>query len=216
MMFFNLINYALWRVSEKICSKFNIYAFVKTHTGLKNVNIQRLYSDSVNEIYPGKIIIVEPSNLFLSVDYLKDKYTLLDCCILDSPHYAFIEAINSGKDIKKTDYYKRFINGYLDGRHCQRERNVSYFYNKNEKAKQSIESNDYRPVVVYSWKNRYYICDGKHRAALCAFMKKEVRCIVVASVSDFCKTTINKEIYRIMSEDKNFSRHINYFKDGKK
>lgn len=216
MSLFYMFKYGLWRLLETICSKLNLYIFIKTRTGLKSVNINRLYSDNIIEFTPDNMISVDPNNLFLSTDYLKDDYTLLDCCILDSPHYSFIEAVNNGKDIRKTDYYKRFLTGKLDGRHCQRERNLSYFYDKNIKAKESVESGNYKPVVVYLWKGHYYICDGKHRAALCAFMKRNVNCILAPSISDFSRSAINKEIYRIMAGDKHFSKHINYLNDGEK
>ena len=214
MLVGNLIGYAFWRVLETICSKRNVYVFIKTRTGLKNVNMDRLYGDNVMEINPDDVISIDPGRLFLGMDYLRDDYTLLDRCILDSPHYAFIETVNSGGDIKKTEYYKRFVTGKLDGRHLQRERGASYFYSKNEKARQSIERGDYKPVVVYLWKNRFYICDGKHRAALCAFMQKDVRCIVIPSISGFSHSAVTKEIYRIMAGDKHFSKHIDYLKDG--
>lgn len=215
-MIYNIIYYGFWRVFEKLCSRFNVYAFIKTRTGIKNINIDSLYDDNTLEPLSDDIITIPPSNLFLSVDYLRDNYTLLDCCILDSPHYEFINAINTGKNIKRTDYYKRFIKGALDGRHCQRTRDVSYFFDKNEKIKHSIECEEYKPVIVYSWKNRYYICDGKHRASLCAFMNKDVKCMLVPSILDFKKSAIHKEIYRIMAGDKNFSKHINYLNYGKK
>ena len=70
--------------------------------------------------------------------------------------------------------------------------------------------------MVYLWKDRFYICDGKHRAALCAFMQKEVRCIVIPSISGFSHSAVTKEIYRIMAGDKHFSKHIDYLKDGEK
>lgn len=216
MVISNLFSYGFWRVLGMICSKWNMYVFIKTRKGLKNINVQRLYSDSKIEYDPEDVISISPSNLYLSTDYLKDKYTLLDCCILDSPHYSFIEAINSGGDIKKTDYYRRYITGCLDGRHALRARDLSYFSHKNKEAKRAIEEESYQPVVVYFWKNRYYLCDGKHRAALCAYMKKDVKCIVIPPISDFCHAAINKEIYRIMSCDKQYSKHISFIENGEK
>lgn len=193
-----------------------MYFFIKTHKGLKNVNVDNLYGDDMLEPETDEIMEISPSKLYLSVDYLKDNYTLLDSCLLDSPHYGFIRAINSGQDIQSTEYYQRFIKGYLDGRHCQRTRNISFYFDKNEKTKQEVISGDYKPVAVYIWKNRFYICDGKHRAALCAYLNKDVKCILVPSISDFKKSAIHKEIYRIMSRDKDFSKHIEYLNYGEK
>ena len=215
MMFVNVVKYGIWRLLEIICSKFNIYIFIKTRTGLKYINVNRLYGDKTVDYTNREIITITPNMLFLSTDYLKDEYTLLDCCVLDSPHYGLIEAVNNGKDITKTDYYRRFINGSLDGRHCYWKRSASYFHEKNEKAKQAIENGEYEPVVIYKWNDRYYICDGKHRAALCAFLNKDVRCIQVPSISGFKHAAINKEIYRIMAEDNRYSKHIKYLNDGK-
>lgn len=210
MALYTFVCYGIWRVLEKLCSVLNIYIFVKTRAGLKNINIDSLYGEiDINKDLHDTITI-SPDKLFLSVDYLKDRFTLLDCCIIESPHYGLVKAINNGEDVKNTDYYKRFITGKLDGRHCQRKRKVSYFYDKNKKAKESIESGNYKPVQVYYWKGKYYICDGKHRAALCAYLQRDVKCVLVPSVSQFAHTAINKEIYRIMSGDKHFAKHIIY------
>ena len=170
MAFISLCEYTIWRLLERLLKKINVYVLVNTRTGVKNINISRLYCD-VDKNYNNKIVIIAPSQLYLGTDFLKDKYTLIDCCIMDSPHYFFIKDLNEGRDIKKSDYYKRFVSGKLDERHCQWGRKLSYFIDKNEKARQSIEKGDYKPVVIYSWKNRFYIYDGKHRAAFCALMK---------------------------------------------
>lgn len=216
MIIYNFLYYGFWRVLEKICLKLHVFIFIKTLKGIKNVNIDNLYGDDILEPETGEIFDISPSKLFLSVDYLKDNYTLLDCCLIDSPHYGFVSAINSGQKIQRTEYYQRFIKGYLDGRHCQRTRDVSYFFNKNEKAKQDISCGSYKPVSVYFWKGRYYICDGKHRAALCAYLNKDVRCVLVPSISGFKESAIHKEIYRIMLHDKDFSKHIEYLNYGEK
>lgn len=216
MSFVNLCKYAIWRVFEIICKKHNIYALVNTRTGLKNININRLYGNPIQDVINKEVIYVDPSKLFLGTDYLKDKFSLIECSILDSPHYDFIKAINEGRDIKKTDYYERFVSGTLDERHCQWGRKLSYFYEKNENAKRSIEKGDYNPVIIYPWKNRLYIYDGKHRAAYCALMDKQVKCVMISFLSDFCYSPINNEIYRIMTEDKQYTKHIKFYNDGEK
>lgn len=216
MSFFSLVRYGVWRMLEIVCSKCHIYAFIKTQSGIKNINMSALYDERTYDYKDNDIINVDPRNLFLSIDYLNDNYTLIDTCIVESPHYRFIKAINTGIDITKTDYYKRFISGKLDGRHCQRERGLDYFYEKNENIKLTIENDDYKPVIVYYYHNRLYIYDGKHRAAFCAFMNKSVRCVKIPSISDFGHMAINKEIYRIMSENKHYSKHVRFLDNEEK
>ena len=216
MTFISLCRYAIWKFFEIVFSKKNFYALINTRAGVKNINVDRLYSDSITSNNLNDIILIAPSELYLGTDFLKDKYSLIDSCITESPHYTFIKDLNEGRDIKKTEYYQRFVSGKLDERHCQWGRKVSYFIDKNEKAKQSIEKGDYKPVAVYSWKGRYYIYDGKHRAAFCALMNKNVRCMVISPILDFSHSAINKEIYRIMAEDKHYTKHIEFYSDGKK
>lgn len=133
----------------------------------------------------GEVVVLSPDSLFLGPDFLKDGFTLLNCRLLDSPHFSFIETVNKRANMLSSEYYERYITGTLDWRHCQlKSKRMAKFFEKNEKSKKEIEMGNYKPVVVYYWKNRCYIYDGKHRAALCAFMNKPIRCMVVpASVA---------------------------------
>lgn len=179
----NFINFYVWRIPERFFKKHNISSFVTTKYGIKNLNMGCLTSYDI--ALGGDVVELSSDSLYLGPDFLKDNFTLLNCRLLDSPHYSFIEAVNNRANPLSTDYYDRYIRGTLDWRHCQlRSKSTRRFFEKNKKSKKEIEERKYKPVVVYYWKNRCYIFDGKHRAALCAFINEPIRCVVVpASVA---------------------------------
>lgn len=174
----NNICFYFWRIPERFFKNHNISAFVATKYGIKNLNMGCL--TNYERALCGDVVELSPDSLYLGPDFLKDNFTLLNCRLLDSPHYSFIDAVNNGANPLNSDYYYRYIKGTLDWRHCQlRSKDPKRFFEKNEKSKKEIEKGEYKPVVVYYWKNRCYIFDGKHRAALCAFMNIPIRCLVV-------------------------------------
>lgn len=203
----NFIHFYTWRIPERFFKNHNISAFVATRYGIKNINMGCLTSYDI--ALGGEMVELSPDSLFLGPDFLKDSYTLLNRRLLDSPHYSFIEAVNNRADLSSSDYYDRYIRGTLDWRHCLlRSKNMKRFFDINEKSKQEIEKGDYKPVVVYYWKSRCYIFDGKHRAALCAFMNKPVRCIVVpASVA---LDGVWARLFSIVKDSKMYSIHNDF------
>lgn len=201
------IKYGIWRIPEKICMEHNIYILLKTRIGIKNLNMLPLTRRYGSEAENDNPIFVTPSDLYLGPDYLKDKYTLLGKCILESPHYDFMRAINDNMDITQTEYYSRIVAGKLDGRHRQRKRNKMFFHSKKQEAEVAIDNGIYAPVKIYKWKERYYIYDGKHRAALCALKNKNVKCILIKPIVGEDMSLVDKEIYRLMAENNQYSRH---------
>lgn len=207
----NFVNFYIWRIPERFFKKHNIFAFVVNKYGIKNLNMGCL--TNYDMAMDGDVVELSPDALFLGPDFLKDDFTLLNCRLLDSPHYSFIEAVNNKADLSKTDYYRRYIKGTLDWRHCQlKSRDMKGYFVKNERTKEEVEAGDYKPVVVYYWNNRGYLFDGKHRAALCAYMDRPIRCIIVpASVA---LDGVWARLFQIIKNDEEYSLH-NEFLNGK-
>lgn len=128
-------------------------------------------------------IILPPDKLFLDVDFLRDEYTLCDCPLIKSPHFDLMKALVNSQSIEETEYCRRATIGTLDSRTSQ---NISFAFidslHKTYKSRfKEITEDSYRPIDVYKVGERYYIVDGKHRAALCAYLGKAIQCNIISS-----------------------------------
>lgn len=170
----NIIRFYFWRLLTIATKKLHIFVVVFKKVGLKNLNFN-LLTDSPTS---SRIILVDFNDLFLGPDYLVDEFTLLDCPLLSSPHYELIKAISEDRDIRTTDYYDRFLNGKLDWRYLQNPKiNLeNRFLAKYKETAALLREDAYEPVKVYQVDKKYYIYDGKHRAAMCALNKLPVKC----------------------------------------
>ncbi len=173
---------------KKNCLKNFVYSKISSlfyRFGLTKLFYSRKGLKFINPIYgcpktkSTSPFFIDPNELFLDPDYLLDEYTLLDTPIIESPHYGLMKAIAENQDISKTDYAKRFVSGTLDGRiaGCLNKKFLTYMCNSYEKRVDEIKSGTYPPVITYVKDGKRYIFDGKHRAALCAYMEKNVLCI---------------------------------------
>lgn len=163
---------------EKIYSLKKKEKIYSNSRGIKILNgVHMSAIDCVNRT----TIYLDAEELYLGLDFLKDVYTLANCPVISSPHYKLIEELDRGCIDESNPYIVRMLNGTLD----ERKKIVSplfhkeYFYNRFEKNKKALDSNEYEEVVVYCVKGRYYIFDGKHRAAFCAYLGKKIKCRVV-------------------------------------
>ena len=153
--------------------------------GISRVFICKQGIKEINPIYGiphvknPELVIIPPTDLYLDPDYLIDDCTLLDRAVTESPHFDLMKTILLEKDILSTEYANRFISGTLDGRlpgYISKEYELlmhSYF----NKRIDEIQKDVYTPVLIYKRRGKYYIKDGKHRAALCAVEGKKVQCI---------------------------------------
>ena len=178
----------------------HVFKIVFTKYGLKTINIHlvrqepRVISETAFEL--------DPKELFLGIDYLNDNYTLLDTSILASPHIKFIDAIFKGDELSKTDYIERYQKGTLDGRMGRPKiRDFSLFKTRCNLRIKQLE--DMQPVLVYQVNKRYYIYDGKHRAALCALKGAKVKCLLV---DYFFK---DNALFKVMTKENNYKKHLN-------
>lgn len=119
-------------------------------------------------------ILINPEDVYLGFDALKDECTLLGVKMTDSPHYHLMETILKGENISESDYVKREKKGTLDGRYeLVPTDHVRIFHETLKK----IESNEYNPAIVYKLDGRTYAFDGKHRLAICLLLHKKCKCI---------------------------------------
>ena len=160
----------------------------------------------------GDLFYLESDELFLDFDALKDKYTLCDIPVNKSPHLGLMMALENKDDIRKTDYINRFENGILD---IRTPRNVSKtdlvrFKDKFVSRKAEVQDCSYKPVAVYKVSGKYYIADGKHRAAMCAMLKMPVKCVVVDC--NYLSDSFNQWIFQKMKKHPElYKKNIAFF-----
>jgi hypothetical protein len=72
-----------------------------------------------------------------------------------------------------------------------------------------IENNSYEPVTVYYLKGKYYIADGKHRAALAALLRGYVKCEVISN--DYLCDSYTLWILKRMKKQENlYGKNISF------
>lgn len=204
--------YYYYRLQEKICERMNALRIIQSSVGYKILNVSLLRSSEYNithNINNDTIVILEPKQLFLSIDLLKDKYSLLGCNILCSPHYNFMVALENEKPLKDTDYINRYKNGTLDARFPHIAKDYAYFKDKYKKMKILVTNNNIEPVSVYKIGTQYYIKDGKHRAALCALLNKPIPCRVLDEKRMI--GGVGSAVKRLIGTNTQYSKHILLF-----
>ena len=205
----NSFAYYVYKVKEKIFVKLKKSKTFNTHYGLKNINMSARIIPPETE---GKeIISISYEELFLGFDYLKDCFTLLDTPIKESPHFDMMKKLYDEEDISDCDYIKRWVSGTLDWRYgFVKPDNFTFFINRFKNAKENIENNEIKPVIVYKLQDKYYIYDGKHRAAMCAYNGKSVPCIVVDTKHVF--SGVWEEIFKKILNKKDYKKHTEFYK----
>lgn len=205
----NSISYYIYRIEEELLLKLKKTATFKTAFGLKNINMNTRVITPETE---GKEIIeIIPDELFLGYDYLKDDFTLLDTPIKESPHFDMMKRLYNGENISDCDYINRWISGTLDWRHgFIRPKNYDFFTQRFNISKENIEKNDINPVIVYKLGGKYYIYDGKHRAAMCAYNGLSVPCIVVDTEHMF--SGVWREMFKKILNRKDYKKHTEFYK----
>jgi hypothetical protein len=168
-------------VLRKLCSKLNLIMLYESKVGIKYTAPMNIASpfQSLNK----SIIRIKPDKIFIGFDALKDPYTLLNRCIKDSPHLELVRLLSEKKEINQCEYIKRLKNGIIDIR-------IPMKYDKAElnqrfkKRLDTVANQNYEPIIVYQLKDKYYIVDGKHRAALCVLLgHEEINCVEIPSSS---------------------------------
>lgn len=165
---------------RKLAKRNTFTVLYETKVGVKN-----LYSifDPVFQTEDENVIYVRASELYLDFDALRDKYTLCDVPLGKSPHLDFLKKIDAGIDIRETDYIRRVERGTIDMRPPRFVNNnmLTFFKAKFKERKEEVSTGNYRPVSIYVMNGKYYIADGKHRAAMCALLGVDVKCIIIGN-----------------------------------
>ncbi len=180
----------------------------ETKYGIKNINISNYICFPHSSI--GEPFSLNATELYLDADFMKDDYSLLDCSINETPHFKLMQALLSDEDISHSEYIQRALKGYLDWRDYQsKSPNYDDFKAKFKQLKSEIETNSYSPIEVFLLDGRYYIHDGKHRAALCAALGKNIKCVLI-DVSVYTTGVWAYLLSLVVSQDK-YSKHKFYF-----
>lgn len=204
-----LLRFYYGRFLVKLTRKLHMFVVIYKKVGLKNLNFNLLV-DTPSSIETKNI---SPDELYLGPDYLIDEFTLLNCPITKSPHFELIKTISCNGDIKQTDYFQRYVNGTLDWRDVQSPLTDIYkcFINKFNETQKSILEGTYTPVKVYLIDKRYYIYDGKHRAAFCAFKSHPtIKCEVIELPNAF--GSIGRYMFNCIITKIQFSKHTSFYK----
>jgi hypothetical protein len=198
------------RVFDLFSTRSDISLLYENKYGVKCFN--QLVSSDLFE-YFGSTAVFELScdQLYIAFDGLNDQYTLLNTCILNSPHFDLVKCLTDNGDLRSCSYVERVQKGILDFRASQRINN-RYLINLNNKfaqKKSAIQNNNYDPVKIVKVFDKYYIADGKHTAATCALLNIPVRCTDCAMV---VFDSFFWWIYRKMLKNKKmYGKHLNYF-----
>ncbi len=200
----NSISHYIYRIESEIFAKLKLSRAFKTSCGLKNVNMS-MFVPSL-EIEGKEAVEILSDELYLGYDYLRDDYTLLDTPIDKSPHYALMKCLYENDDLSNCDYIKRWLSGTLDWRYgYKKPKDFSFFINRYKDAKKNIEKNQIKPIIAYKLGEKYYIYDGKHRAAMCAYNKIPVPCFVF-DAEDIIKG-VWVDLFEKIKDDKHYKKH---------
>lgn len=197
------------RAEEELYKKLHLFRFYFTNFGLKNIGASQLIE--ATSFHGIEVIELQPNQLFLGPDFLKDQYSLLDRSIYQSPHYDFVRAQKNGNDLMSTEYIKRYIAGTLDWRRgTYKPTDYIFFHNQYETITTAIHDGVCPPVITYQMSERYYIFDGKHRAAICAMLDVPVNTIVVNS--EIANANVWHYMFALIDEKKEYSKHTDFHK----
>lgn len=162
-----------YKFLEKVCGALDLSVLYEDRSGVKSFN-QIYRNDIFKPSMFGKEFMLNAEQLFLGIDGLKDSFSHLFTPVVESPHFSLMKILDQGEDTSESTYYTLQANGRLDMRRGNKKTISAVTF---ESKKKLVKENRYEPVIVYYHLDRFFIADGKHRAALCASMGQQVRCI---------------------------------------
>lgn len=178
--------------------------------GIKNFNLALV--SLLDSPYVIKELEIDSKEIYLGPDFLKDDFTLLGTTIDKSPHLQYMKSLLEGESIDNTCYYVRKRKGILDWRRADHLLiNEKYIRDKFNNRYTEIEDNNYNPVYVYTVADKFYIYDGKHRAALCSLLGKKVKCHLISN--DCIFSFYGGYLFKIISKDSQYSKHNLFFQN---
>lgn len=198
------IRYYQWRFIAGLAKRFHVFKVYRTKIGIKQLNMGLLTRSGR---YVGSEIELSADQLFLGPDFMIDDYTLLDMPLTQSPHVQFMKDIENGKDPSMSLYFQLYRDGMLDWRYPQSPVcNRKIYEEKYAKSRLAVENHEYDRVIVYKVDERYYVYDGKHRAAMCACLSKPIKCLLVDNTIAWANTFLY--LFAMLEGDNNYHKHI--------
>lgn len=190
-------------IIHRICKVLHIHHYYENKYGIKEHN---------KILFKGKETsqekLIDPHLVYLGFDGLKDPYTLLGRLISESPHFDLMEKLENGNDISDSEYVKRELAGYLDGRH---EIALPDHVNMYQKNKENIISNSYNPALIYAVDGKWYAFDGKHRLALCCLLEIPCKCKIIDK-KELLQDEHTRRLYIEMKKRNGYTKNINFLK----
>jgi len=188
----------------------NVSVCYETEVGMKFHN-QTISSDLFTHFITGPVRLVPARELYSGFDALRDAHTLIDTDIASLPHVDFVARIRKGEDLESSAYVARLVRGTLDFRPAGPVRRGLLDELRADLRAQleRVEAGEFEPVRTVEVGGRLYLMDGRHRAAMCALLGREIPTVDVNRVyydSFFwwvhAKMKQRPELYR---------RHLAYF-----
>ena len=190
---------------EQLIAKFGFFVCYGNRYGVKTLNIPNNVGKKTGKKTNVEVQKLDPRTLLLPYDCLKDKYTQLGTDILHSPHYALMQGCAAG-DLTGNPYVERAEKGTLDERDSYLFADAAYIKSFRDNL-ESFEEESTKTIFYYEIGGKRYIADGKHRAALAAFLGKPVYGVLLRIPWD--KSKINMRRLKIMKRHpKAYSKNI--------
>lgn len=202
----NIIAYYRKLVNKIFCVM-KVTVYFENRYGVKSYNKKKF---SIPQECDCQTVNVNPSDIYLSFDALKDEYTHLDTSLASSPHVEMIQRIYNHEDITHSLYILEEIRSSLDGRfeliddlNLIKGHIAAALSNKKSKM-----------PLVYILRGRYYVLDGKHRLAASLIQKdKFVPCMLVP-LQFIANDVYTQGVYRRMKyAEYSYRRNINHIKE---
>ena len=181
------------------------YLFVSSK-GIKSINsklnLQSLDSFTTQEL--------SPEQLFLFIDGLVNEETLADLNIAESPHYQLISRMIASESFMDCDYVIRAEAGTLDMRPPTLY-SVAYYQERHNELMAKIRKGGKDPILVLQLKEKYYMLDGKHRAAYFATQNQRIEAKVFSSLKG---EPFTEDVYQKMAKNNSsqFSKNLDLLK----
>jgi hypothetical protein len=159
----------------------------------------------------GEVQSLPADILYLGYDALKDRYTLLNTRLVDSPHLELMELLRRGQDITRCSYVERVATGTLDSRCATKVDQVylSQIRKRYDQKADAIQTGSYEPIKVISHHDQWFILDGKHTAAVCALSGIMPKCVDASLVM---YDSYFWWVYRkMLKRPDSYRKHLDYF-----
>lgn len=199
---------------EQICRRIDWSGLYFSKSGIKCYN-QLIDSDHLSLFVTGQPMMLAISELHIGFDGLNDRATLLGTPIANSPYFQLVKAMENHEPLDSCEYFKRVVEGTLDFRPARhfRATDIQQAKKKFLESKSLIEANQNLPVKTFNIAGRFYIADGKHRAATYQLLGvKEVPC---QDMTPAIYDSFYNWVYRKMKRRPNeFRKHLLWLADA--